>query len=45
MVCMAKLHHAYGDVLPFSVLSGFDFETAGGSAVRYCLSDYLLRGH
>ena len=25
------------------VLSGLDFEAAGGSVVRYCLSDNLLR--
>ena len=24
------------------VLSGLDFEAAGGSVVRYCLSSYLL---
>ena len=42
LVCTAELHHAHGDVLPFSVPSGFDFKAAGGSAVRYCLSDYLL---
>ena len=27
------------------VPSGLDFQAAGGSIVRYCLSNYLLRGH
>ena len=27
------------------VQSSLDFEDAGGSVVRYCLSNYLLRGH
>ena len=27
------------------VVSGLDFEAAGGSAVRSCLSNYSLRGH
>ena len=40
-----ELHHADGDMVPFSVPSGLNFEAAGGSAVLYCLSNYLLRGH
>ena len=27
------------------VQSGLDFKAAGGSVVRYCLSNYLLQGH
>ena len=44
---MRRAPRAHGDIVPFTVLCAIrlDFEAAGGSVVRYCLSNYLLRGH